>query len=767
MGSNKIIMEDKICLATRSTFNEVGKPVNLRVNYFDIKHNPNQKAYRYSLDFEPEIASDAVRDRRHIYKKALSSLEEFIGANVFNNLVIYGTKMVSELIEVVVSTKQKEYKVTVKLIGEISKGDNDYVIYKKKIFSQSFGAINLTPCRKTFLDLSRSVLVANNSIKLIPSYSYTIDDLTNGMLSMKIDASYKMFRNDTVFDFIKSIRGNPSPQEIRELLKGSVVYTAYNNSKSYCIDDVNFDKTPLSTFECKGEQMSFQEYYSKKYDAKISNPDQPLLVSRDKKNGEEIYLVPELCYCTGLTDDMRGNFNLMKEINGITKGSASQKIEECRSLLKMFKQIDKAAKILQDWGVDIVDEPKDFEGKVLSGGEYVLSNNYNVSVDDPKLDRNIQREMFDSVGLNKWAILYGNRDDQAFNVFCENLQGAAKEFNFPLGPPNAVKVNGNRIQDWEAAIKSNLDPTYQIIIFIIPGKFGKGALYKDLKTLTLTECPIPTQVILTGTLLKPKGVRSVVNKILVQMNCKLGGTPWGISDMPFSDQPTMVVGLSKFSQGNRRIIGFAASLNAIYSQFFSNFYDEAEKNVKLIETTKEALDTFKERHGVYPSKIIFISDGFGPSQAKSILKEEVVALKKLLNEFKEKIALSFFTITTKSSFKFVGFDSTGYKIPVQGTLIDKEVISNDVNDFYLISAKANQGIPSATHYTIVYEDEPSSASRAHSFVYKLCFLYYNWVGAVKVPSPCQLAKKLVILLGEKIKDSKVIPAKSLKSLYYL
>ncbi|KAI8512039.1 Piwi-like protein 1 [Branchiostoma belcheri] len=34
--------------------------------------------------------------------------------------------------------------------------------------------------------------------------------------------------------------------------------------------------------------------------------------------------------------------------------------------------------------------------------------------------------------------------------------------------------------------------------------------------------------------------------------------------------------------------------------------------------------------------------------------------------------------------------------------------------------------------------------------YKLCHLYYNWPGTIRVPAPCQYAHKLAFLVGQSI-----------------
>ena len=99
---------------------------------------------------------------------------------------------------------------------------------------------------------------------------------------------------------------------VKAELIGCVVMTAYNK-RTYRIDDVDFNMTPRSTFHLRKEDrdISYMEYYKNRYQQNIRNDTQPLLVSRptrkDKNRGDDqpVYLVPELCGMTGITDDMR------------------------------------------------------------------------------------------------------------------------------------------------------------------------------------------------------------------------------------------------------------------------------------------------------------------------------------------------------------------------------------------------------------------------------------------------------------------------------
>ena len=59
----------------------------------------------------------------------------------------------------------------------------------------------------------------------------------------------------------------------------------------------------------------FLDYYKRQYNKIISDDKQPMLISRPKLKSQaeknvdkEVWLVPELCHLTGLTQTMRDDF---------------------------------------------------------------------------------------------------------------------------------------------------------------------------------------------------------------------------------------------------------------------------------------------------------------------------------------------------------------------------------------------------------------------------------------------------------------------------
>ena len=68
---------------------------------------------------------------------------------------------------------------------------------------------------------------------------------------------------------------------------------------------------------------------------------------------QEIYLVPELCYMTGMTDKMKADFNLNKDISVTTKSSAGDRMKNTISLIDdlMDPKKERTFKCFNDWNI--------------------------------------------------------------------------------------------------------------------------------------------------------------------------------------------------------------------------------------------------------------------------------------------------------------------------------------------------------------------------------------------------------------------------------
>lgn len=109
---------------------------------------------------------------------------------------------------------------------------------------------------------------------------------------------------------------------------------------------------------------NFLSYLSpKKYQVRIRDVKQPLLLSKPKKKdlrrgAGDIYLVPELCIMTGLSEDMRADFNMMKDLADYLHTAPDKRV---RSIMTLNRDLLSSEQVRgniigsEDWqGRDVV-----------------------------------------------------------------------------------------------------------------------------------------------------------------------------------------------------------------------------------------------------------------------------------------------------------------------------------------------------------------------------------------------------------------------------
>ncbi|ODM88383.1 Protein aubergine [Orchesella cincta] len=82
--------------------------------------------------------------------------------------------------------------------------------------------------------------------------------------------------------------------------------------------------------------------------------------------------------------------------------------------------------------------------------------------------------------------------------------------------------------------------------------------------------------------------------------------------------------------------------------------------------------------------------------------------------------------------------------PPPGTILDHDIVAAEKTfpEFYLVPTNARQGTVRPVYYRVIRDSHGFSPQVIQAYTYKMCHLYYNWSGAVNLPSTCQYAGKL-------------------------
>ncbi|KAK7070137.1 Piwi-like protein 1 [Halocaridina rubra] len=228
-------------------------------------------------------------------------------------------------------------------------------------------------------------------VSIWPGNISSIRQHENGIL-MVTDATHKFLRLDTIYDIMRQLR-NRKPDNFKFLcgkqLLGMVVMTIYNQ-RTYRIDDIAWNLTATSKFSCQGEEITYLDYYQNNYQVRIKDPHQPLLMSKPKKkdlrrgNGS-IFLIPELCVATGISDDMRNDNSLMREFVDYTRMGPDKRVQAIRKFSSRLFENEKVKAELNHWGLEFSQELSKVRGRVLppeiiTQGSHYFS--YNVAEPD-------------------------------------------------------------------------------------------------------------------------------------------------------------------------------------------------------------------------------------------------------------------------------------------------------------------------------------------------------------------------------------------------
>lgn len=82
-----------------------------------------------------------------------------------------------------------------------------------------------------------------------------------------------------------------------------------------------------------------------------------MVICKDKKTGQEIALLPELCNLTGLTDGMRANFQLMKQLSGQLHKSGQVRLDQTKQLMSEIQNQQKVKEFMEEWDMELGKEP--------------------------------------------------------------------------------------------------------------------------------------------------------------------------------------------------------------------------------------------------------------------------------------------------------------------------------------------------------------------------------------------------------------------------
>ncbi|XP_001605719.1 piwi-like protein Siwi [Nasonia vitripennis] len=746
-------------LHVTSKLGTTGRKVVLNANYFKLKSKTDWCLYQYRVDIAPDEERTIVR------KSLLRTHKAALGAYLFDGTVLYTSNRLPNPMELnsIRQEDKKPMSIKIRLVGDVVKGDYHYFQFFNIMVRKCLENLNLQLVGRNYFDAAAKVEITQYRLELWPGYVTSIRQHERDVL-MCAEISHKVMRNQTVYDILRDTHEKHRSEyqnKFSSTVIGSVVLTDYNN-RTYKVDDVDYTKSPSSTFKLRdGTDISYATYYQQKYQVRIRDPKQPLLVSRSKArdrragNDELVYLIPELCRSTGLTDEMRGNFQLMRALAEHTRIAPEARM---RRLLAFNNRLRSKPEVIQDfkeWNFDLESNLVELPGRVLPmetiyfGSKKVLLKQADWTVD-------VQDAVPVSCRpLKDWVAIVPNKSSESAKAFIELIITVASKMKFAISRPRLVMIDNDKSETVAQTITAITDKSVPQLIFCVV--FNNNLLrYQAIKKKLCLDRPIPSQVVMSRTLVQktPANTRSVATKVAVQLNCKMGGVPW-TTDIGQILPGLMVVGFDVCHDKNGDFGALVASLDQNFARYYSAVSVHAageELSNHFAQLLGNAvMEFYKVNKNRLPSKIIIYRDGVGEGQLPFVYDYEVTQVRDSLSKIyarPEHIKLAFIIVTKRLNTRFF----LNKNNPPAGTVIDDVITDPLKYDFFIVSQAVRQGTVAPTAYNVLQDSTGLKADQMQRLTYKLCHMYYNFSGTVRVPAPCQYAHKLAFFVSQTIKQ---------------
>ena len=751
------------------------EPVGVYANLFEIRFTKEIKMYQYPYEVIPEIAKENKHITQKLFIEPQKQLKAKYGLFLIDSDSLYSLEKIDEI--TIVSTSLRLKNEVNKYEIKINKSQNPTVIKQDDIGKSEL--------QKHFIELMiKDILLANPNVErfkdtyimrdkektleikkttfvnFYPGFRTSFVETDKGMF-LNVVLTHKIIRNETLLNKIEEfgkIINKSIKEEINAELKGRSFKVDYAK-RNYQIDEINFDRNPANTnCEYEGKNIQLTEYYKLKYNIKIKNVAQPLIIVRKKDaqgNIKPLYFVPELCKLVGLDEDDTVNKKFMKKLSELTKMEPTKKvigIDKFIELLKNENEDEKtnmsSKKKLDHYGIQVIPLKELFPAYLMSktiikDGEGQLFDNYNKVI---TMDKNV-------INNANWVLFYEENEDQNEEYLLDDLDVSSEKYQIKLKEPLMVKIpKGSNVTKWinEANKyfgegKSN----YDFAMFLLG---NNDYIYPKLKMHSLCTNGYISQVVKVDTLYN-KNIRSVFSKILIQMNAKLGGSLYKIEiDKALQGKKIMVIGADSSKHKDKNNYGTGIAMVATINDNLNDFYCET-KIIKVNDMKDQfhfCISNFienavkvyeKNNKGNKPDLIIIYRQGVSKQQ-KEQLKPEIREIEDVC--LNNNIKYYYIFVNTKSTLKFFmkykGDDN--YYNPDSGLLVLDGVINRNNFEFYIQPQKVNKDCCATPTCFHVAHGNLNFPELIPKLTFDLCHLYSNWQGSVRMPHVMKCAEKL-------------------------
>ncbi|KAL0478177.1 RNAi component PIWI/Argonaut [Acrasis kona] len=735
-----------------------GQKINVLTNYYPTKL-PTGPIYQYAVIFDTKdvnkrLCNDVVAE---MFKEKQPDNQY-----VYDGQELLFSRKKFEDFAKIVERGNHSYDVSIKFVKTLSSDKIDSAVLQafNLVYRSALRHLKLTQINRNYFDMDLKFTVGGrDQVEVVPGQQQTIYRTQLGLLSNR-DVAWKTLRIENCLQILKGLdhySGKELQRRFEDEVLHRIMYLPHNKRTAF-ITAVKWDMSPKDKFAqgVSNKMISYVDYYKSTYKFEIKDLSQPMFESK-RKSGKVDYFVPEMCNPTGLTESMRNNRNLMKDLKTATGLVPNDRFKSIVHTLNKQVGNKEFTEKLGAWEYGIDQRAVEVEARKLPAETIVHGNKQTSKVNENAEWSLVKRSLYRSVKLDKWVLVYPPKsrlaDDDPqheVNKFLDTLKRVAKQMEIQVVDPEFAPTDSPNTRDYEKTLRESLTGGVKFAVVILAD--NNSDRYHAVKRVC-QEKGVLSQCAYWSTIESDN--MSKTQKIAVQIVTKLGGAPWTLN---YNMNTTMIVGLDVYHSGeivNRKkssIVGLCASMGGDQSQYYSKVMIQApgKEIVEALEPGIEAaLTAYKGVRGSFPEHLLFFRDGVGEGQVPEVYQTEIQAVRKAIRRVSQSTKMSHLVVLKRINTRLAVYGNNGELVNCgPGTVVDTGITNPNALEFFMIAHHANQGTATPTKYQCLDNESGFTTDQLQAITFKLCHSYYNWYGGIRVPAPCQYAHKLAFLVGQ-------------------
>lgn len=591
-------------------------------------------------------------------------------------------------------------------------------------------------------------------------FNFSVRAVQKG-LCLNINVQFgAFFKAQHVLDFAKELwrvtsldHFSPTDAQRRALQSGlRTVLVEMKHQGNYTrrirIQEVSQRNALETHFRVDGEEMPVDEYFKFRYNYQLKYPHLPLLIVGAPTRKDKPSMPMEVCsivegqyYIKSLRD--RQTASMIKVANMKPR-------ERSKQIVGYFDEAHFADNtFFEDLGLKQDDQMLLLKARNLNSPRLHYGKS-EVSPQQGAWNLRGVRGVGFAAKIDKWACLvvgsYRDVSQREAEAFVSQLVTKAGDngivFEDRRPPIEYCTSNPSHIEETVHRIAQKLSG-FDFLVCMVD---GSSDTYAAIKRLSDVEMGFVSQCMLHK--FAKRVNQQYLGNLLLKINSKFGGRNQGLIDsFPFMDRPVMIIGadvthpvMGGKSSKVPAIVAMVCSTDRYLSRYTAVSSIQPAASEEILSTkslTLELLRRFGRLVGKSPEKIMYFRDGVSEGQFKYVFEREYKALKQACSEFTQKSIPVTFVVCQKRHhlrmFSDQEVDRSGNVLP--GTVIDRDIGSPNLFDFYLLSHSGIQGTSRPTKYTVLADENGFTSDTLQEFVYKICFTNARCTRSMSLPPP--------------------------------